>query len=245
MKTISAKAVIGKVLRDVRPASKSFEYDAMQWIGEAIEFIGHHAGFVPQTETLTVTDNRALLPCNYYLVRPKGVRYNGVPLVYGYNGGAYEPDSAPTYISQLNVDGDTSITEKYGRPVEASHRASDEYYMLNNNYIITSFESGEITMKFWAFPVGEDGFPFIPDNIYYKEALMWYVISKLIMGGMRHPIFSYDFAYNKWLTYCSSAANDIAFPTPDQMDKFTANWARLIPASGLEEDDYYEHDTTV
>jgi len=242
MKTISAKAVIGKVLRDLKPASTSFEYDAMEWIGEAIEYIGHHAGFVPQTETLIVGDNRALLPCNFYMIRPKGVRYNGSPLAYGFNGNSYEPTDSNTYISAFNTTEDG--LGKYGTPVLAAPNGGD-YYMLNNNYVITSFVEGEIELKFWAFPIGEDGYPFIPDNIYYKEALSWYIIKKLLMGGMQHPLFDYDYADRKWLTYCNSAANDIAFPTPDQMDRFVQNWARLIPDHGANTDEFFEHDATV
>ena len=232
--------MIGKVLRDFKPANLSFELDAMEWIAEAIEYIGHHAGFVPKTETLYVTSNRALLPCDYYMIRPQGALYNGVPLPYGHNGGYYEPDEAPSYVSRVvSNDGGPN----YSVPVVSSSRGG-EYYMLNGGYVVTSFEEGELEFKYWAFPLGEDGYPFIPDTVYYKEALEWYILKKLIMGGYQHPIFNYDYADSKWKQYCAAAANDIAFPTPDRMDQFISNWVRMIPIQNPVSDNFSRTDLT-
>ncbi len=237
MKKISAKAVIGKVLRDIKPASASFEYDAMSWIGEAIEFIGHHAGFTPKTEVISLLNNRALLPCDFHMVRPRGVRYNGSPLAFGYNGTSYEPPQASVYVSSLDQG-------KYGKPVLKSEGSFGEYYLLNDAYLQSSLAEGEIELHYWAFPMDEEGnWPLIPDNIHYIEACFWYILKKLIMQGMRHPTFSYDYCDAKWGKYCSAAANNIAFPNPDKMDRFIQNWVRMIPPTEVNEANY-EHDTT-
>jgi len=228
---ISSKAVLDKVYRDLKPKDTTWEVDALEWIGEAIEYIGHHSGFVPKRKVLNVDSFRAALPCDYYAVRPRGVRKDGVPLVYGPNGHTYEPDDMATYISakQVVLPSDNFTVTRYGSALVKGQSTSDYYQLQGLSYLVTSFEQGEVELLYYGFPMDEDGYPTIPNTIYYKEALFWYILAKMIMGGFIHPMFSYDYCDAKWKHYCTAAANDLSYPTPDKFQAFTNGWVRMIP----------------
>lgn len=242
--TISCKAILGKIYRDLKPNMSGWEADAVEWIGEALDFIGYHAAFIKKTKALAIKDFRSPLPADFYNLI--GIYYNGIKLPYGSNltsEGQYLDD---TYISAKTevLESSNSGMTRYGsRLYNTTGNSDTDYYILNPNYIITSFETGKIQLKYNAWPTDKDGLPNVPDNIYYKQALEWYVIRQLIMGGYKHPIFSYEFADMKWQHYCIAAQNDVAMPTPDQAERFRNMWVRMIPDHNLDLNTLIDTDT--
>ncbi len=201
-KTISSKAVIQKIYRDLKPTDASWTTDAVEWIGEALDFIGYHAGFEKKVIDLTVSDFKAPIPSDLYHILT--VEYSGIPLSYGVAKTAYDKEI------RLN-------------------EALRDYYVINPNYIITSFEKGDIKVHYDAYMLDEEGFPLVPDNIYYKQALEWYVIRQMLLGGYTNPNFNWQIADQMWQRYCQSAQNDAMFPSIDKMESFRETWVRLIP----------------
>jgi hypothetical protein len=67
-KNVSARTIIRKVMRDLKPTNDNWTDDAIEWIGEALE----HIGASPQLETkntvLTVKDYKTPLPGDLYYV---------------------------------------------------------------------------------------------------------------------------------------------------------------------------------
>ena len=107
---------------------------------------------------------------------------------------------------------------------------SDDTYFINSGHIKTSFEKGTVCLSYTAFPVDDDCYPMVPDDISFKEALFWYIVKKLILRGMRLPIqMQYDMAENQWKYYCSQARNAANYPDIDRMESFMNQWVRLIP----------------
>jgi hypothetical protein len=211
-KSISSKAIIAKVMRDLKPGNTSWTIDALEWIGEALDFIGFHAGFEKKSKCLKVNSFRAALPCDFYDMH--SVEKDGRPLILTSGSRSFEP-------SKLTIE---------------RMRYPERTYSLNPNYIIAGFEEGELTLNYLAFPVDEDGFPMVPDNIYYKQALEWYIIRQMLMGGFKHEAFNYQFADQKWGHYCVAAQNDAAFPSVDKAQSFMNGWLRLAPNVQLQEE---------
>lgn len=89
-KFISTKEVIGKVFRDLKPKDTSWTMDAVEWIGEALDFIGYHGAFEKKVDTLTVANHRAQFPCDLYQLIQ--VEYNGQALVFGTDTAGYDTD---------------------------------------------------------------------------------------------------------------------------------------------------------
>lgn len=236
---ISTKEIIGKVFRDLKPTDTGWTYDAVEWIGEALDFIGYHGIFDHKVDTVEVTNFRAALPCDLYSLTQ--VEFNGQALVYGTDTAGY--DQNRTTSSTPNTQGntyttsvvaDTNPTDDQSSPAftlrtTANNRAGADYYFINVGNIVTSFEEGTLKLHYTAYPTDGDGFPMVPDNIYVKQALEWYIIRQMMMGGYIHPVFNWQTADQKWGHYCVAAGNDLMFPSVDKMETMKNMFVRMVP----------------
>jgi hypothetical protein len=105
-------------------------------------------------------------------------------------------------------------------------------FSIDFPYINTSYRDGELTLEYLAFPIDSEGFPLIPDNPYVREALFWYVLAKMIMGGYTHsdPTFNYLYARDQWKEYCHKAKTHYRMPQSiNDMEQLKTSWLRLIP----------------
>jgi hypothetical protein len=82
-----------------------------------------------------------------------------------------------------------------------------------------------------AFPVDDECFPLVPDDISFKEAMFWYVYKKMLLGNMTPSQngIGYEFAEMQWKYYCTQARNAANFPDIDGYESFMDQWVRLIP----------------
>ena len=78
-KTISSKAIIRKIFRDLRPSNDNWIDDGIEWIGEALEHIGAAPQLVQKQCVLTVSDHKVLLPSDLYYINQVAVN-NSIPL---------------------------------------------------------------------------------------------------------------------------------------------------------------------
>jgi len=236
---VSSKDVIGKVFRDLKPTDASWTSDALEWIGEALDFIGYHGIFDHVSTDLTITDHKATLPCNLYQLIQ--VEYNGQALVYGsdttgYTASNYTSSTKPlgsepaytTAVWQTNPTDDNS-SPAFTLKLTRNTRNTEDYYLINAGAIITSFEEGTVRLHYTAYPTDADGYPKVPDNIYVKQALEWYIIRQMMMGGYVHPVFNWEIADQKWGHYCVAAQNDLAFPSIDKMETLKNMFVRMVP----------------
>lgn len=105
-----------------------------------------------------------------------------------------------------------------------------ESYFIDAGTIKTSFVSGKVCLSYKAFPTDDIGFPMVPDDISFKEALFWYVYKKLLLGGTQIPNgINYVFAEQQWKYYCTQARNAAVFPDIDKWESFLNQWVRMIP----------------
>jgi hypothetical protein len=243
-KLTSAKSIIAKVYRDFKPTMPGWEISALEWIGEASEAIGQSAGLEKKSTAnegcageVVIENYRAKLPCD--LVNLQAVEYNGRRLPQGTDlTGFGVPNASRTteIYSNRNVtmvtDLEAGLSASTARVIDNAigpEQTITDYYLINPNYIITSFESGHIKLHYEAYPTDLEGFPMIPDNYYYSTAITWYVISKLFLLGYTNTVVSFQDAEQRWFNYKQLARNKAAFPSIDQMDRFRNMWVRLIP----------------
>jgi len=119
---------------------------------------------------------------------------------------------------------------------------SKETYFINSGKIKTSFETGTICLSYMAFPLDEECYPMIPDDISFKEAMFWYVYKKLLLGdpNAKPNGIDYAMAEGQWKYYCTQARNNANYPDIDRMESFLNQWVRLIPNMG-QHDSNFEH----
>lgn len=118
-------------------------------------------------------------------------------------------------------------------------------YIIDCDYIKTSFPTGKVCLSYTAFPLDEECFPMVPDSISYKEAMFWYVFKQLLLGGWDKPTnkIDYNYADQKWKYYCTQARNESVFPDIDRMQSFMNQWVRLVPEVNAHELFFEEHNT--
>lgn len=132
-------------------------------------------------------------------------------------------------------------TLSYGRPtfrkdihsLGCDNEFSDfsESYVIENNLIKTSFKDGKLCLSYTAFPLDEDCYPLIPDDISFSEALFWYIYKKLLLSNpaVKDNGIDYTFAEQQWKYYCTQARNAANYPDIDRYESFMNQWVRLVP----------------
>ena len=243
-KLVSAKSIIARVYRDYKPTIPGWEADAIEWIGDAMEGIGQSAGLVKKSTAnegcegaIEIENYRCKLPCD--LVNLQAVEYNGRRLPHGSDITGYGLPDATRTTDIYTANSTTVITslesglsESTGRVIDSAIGPEDvvaDYYLINPNFIITSFQTGHVKLHYEAYPVDDDGFPMIPDHRYHKEAAEWLVVRNLLRLGYTNPVIDFNTAHNFWCEYKRLAQNKSAFPSIDQMDRFKNMWVRLMP----------------
>ena len=80
-KNISSKAIIRKLMRDLKPGDDNWIDDAVEWVGEALE----HIGSMPQLETkncvLTVANYKTCLPADLYSINQVAINTSVAPTI--------------------------------------------------------------------------------------------------------------------------------------------------------------------
>jgi len=104
-----------------------------------------------------------------------------------------------------------------------------DYYTIKGNMIQTSFECGYVKMTYWAIPTCDEGYPLIPDNENYKQALEWHIIRRLIGSGYEHKVFTYKEADTYFEQYATRGMNEVSYYSPDSAAKLNRTIVRLIP----------------
>ena len=80
-KEISSKAIIRKVMRDLKPNTDNWIDDAVEWIGEALEHIGAAPQLCLKKHVLDIKDHKALLPSDLYYINQVAVNNSVSPTV--------------------------------------------------------------------------------------------------------------------------------------------------------------------
>lgn len=224
-KHVDMDFIMEKVKKDLPPSIEINEEDIVEFTWEALAKIGAPNTYITLYSILDVNNYRAKLPG--WLHNLKEVRFithdelnitdentiNNIPR-YSYKM-ATVTDS---FDISTNVN---NVGEKQG------HR-----YIIKSNYIHTTFEKGAIEIAYESMPIDTDGRPLVPDDIYYIEAVKWYIIkSYLWRVSMRDTTFYsiYQVADSEWKFYVNSASNKAKIPNRDGLHALMDKFLRIVP----------------
>jgi hypothetical protein len=211
-KFTSSKHAIRKVFRIFKlTANSDWVNDAVEWIGEAIQLIGS-SPLEPAFIDLPIENHRVYFPADFFSMR--AVEYNGRPLSYSAD------------ITIFTGSNDTAL---------ASVRHGYEGFSYIPNGIITHMSSGVVRIHYDKFPTDEEGFPMVPDNQDFLEAIQWWLMRCIILSGTPHPTINFEMADQLWVRYCTKAQN-AGFPDIPKMEAFKDNFLRLIPRVNMYSD---------
>jgi hypothetical protein len=137
------------------------------------------------------------------------------------------PTIKETLYSFINTN---NVTFKLERGGELE--SNDYTYVINGNYIKTNSRSGYLRVTYQCIALDIDGYPLIPDDMSYIDAIFWYINMKLLYmewrsGRVRDSVY-YD-ARQQWNFYCKQAYGNALMPNQDMMESIKNSWLRIIP----------------
>jgi hypothetical protein len=88
-----------------------------------------------------------------------------------------------------------------------------ERHKIHMDNIYVDFEEGELKLDYLAMPVDEEGYPLVPDDPTFFQALFYLIASKLILrGDYTNKELSFQYCDQKWLQLALAARAEAFAP---------------------------------
>lgn len=253
----SIDRVIAKVITDLGLGQDEIPYaDFIEWIADALEHIGAYYQNIEKEAHILIEDYEGHLPCDFYKpIRIKeGLEINP-NIETGFYAGSLQATLAAAGIEWeslsaydrwkiIAVPGLSKIDNMLGQVNQNLHfnknlignpitnAITNKDYNINFNKITTAFRYGIIQIQYLAFPVDERGFPLVPDDVSYRDALFWKVAYHI---SMRSPhllankqMQDLEYCRQMWNKYCVQARASANMPDLDMLIRLKNNWLRLV-----------------
>ena len=165
-KYVSYKRILEKLHQDYGFKDKIEWSVVLEWIGDGMDLIGANETYINKvtgmdalTPTIKIEGYRGALPCDLYKCIQAREYCTKTPMRY----------STDTFHLVDNTERSPNYNNN-----------SDYTYQFNNNYIFTNFKTGEVEMSYIAFPIDDDGYPMIPDDVKFIRAMVDHVASMIL-----------------------------------------------------------------
>jgi hypothetical protein len=231
---ISIDEIVGRVLRNTKLQDTAYFADLLIWITEAMADMKTKWVLRQVFFDSNVHFYKAEMPCG--LVVLTAVEYKGARLPQR-NVGRH-PSSWPTeaqtsdvFISSVKkVESPNGMTayEQDSAVIPVPVSQTDWYQEDGPGYIATSFKEGLIRFHYKETPHDKHGWPLIPDQENYKEALYWYCRMKLIESGWIDPVLNWEACYQQYSMNCARGKAATRYPSTNRMEEM-CDMITLIP----------------
>jgi hypothetical protein len=217
----SIKSIIAKLYRDLGSSTEMNESHVVEWIAEALSRIGSFYQYETLNECIEIDESgKAKLPDNFY--RLIDISYQGKPLHW----------ASVSALTDYACQGCTV-------PLTCDNCSNNTFY-INDCYLITDIKPQTvdsnnpklICISYLGIPVDSEGYPKIPDDTYYDEALASYVTYRIDYRDWRKGNTTdkvYQESEKNWLFYVNSARGSANMPSIAQLETLKNTWVRLIP----------------
>lgn len=205
---ISIKVLLDNILDHPLLKDVSFER-AVNYTINFIRIVGMPKAFNEKTELIEIEDYRGILPCDL----------ESIIQVRTYN-------KCDHYHGVFRYSTDSFHMSKH------KHSSYDLTYKTQGNIIFTSIKEGTIEIAYRAIQVDSEGYPMIPDNSSYINALELYIKKKCFTilfdtGKINAQVFQQVCQDYSWAV--GQAQSDLVRPTIDQMQAITNSLNTLVP----------------
>lgn len=202
----STKEAIAKIYRDLNLDSDTRWQDMVEWIGEALPMMHVAMTLLDKVASIEISGYKGELPCDLYQVVQ--INHGGVPMTLSTN----------------------TFRPRYHASNEGATSRGNSVYSIDDAYLKTSFEKGKVEISYKAIPLDCDGFPLIPDDPLYMEALVYFVAMKLSFPDyVAGKQTRFDNLQQLWFSYCGKAKAKAKMPDLAMMENLRRTMVRLIP----------------
>lgn len=237
---ISCKEIIEQVYAQNGYTYELPQADLVTWISDCLEPINHPSQFETKITghkeypPFDVTNYRTTLPCGFHKLRQIAVDgFAAFPSNHSFHH-LMDGDCCGLNEIQANL-GDTfadNFNNQFNTALGTKYKSEPVTYSLNNDFITLSVKTGKICMSYLSIMLDDEGFPMIPKNVSYREAVKWYLTYKLDYIGWRKGDVSdkvLDKAERQYLWFIGKAAADAAMPDENEMANLKNQLLRLSP----------------
>ena len=210
MEYISIKEILDNLLDN--PLLKDISLErVVRYTQRFIKRIGMRKQYIENTAIINIEDWRGELPCDYYemiQVRTNCHDNNKEPLYYRY--------STDNFHMSTYKDNDDF---------------TDLTYKIQGRIIFTSTKNTPIEIAYRAIKVDNEGYPMIPDNGTYAEALEAYIKLKVYTVLFEQNKVNNAVLQNAQQEYCwavGAAQTELVMPSIDEMQSITNLWNQLL-----------------
>lgn len=213
---VSSKIILNRLYNKLGSTTEISETLVVEHIADALLLIGSHYQFEETNSVIEIVDGKVQLPNNFYKLI--SVMYNGLPLAW--NTSNQIPDFGCNNCSI---------------PVCCTYHT----FYINNSYLVTNItqqdieQQPNICISYLGMPIDEEGYPMIPDDIYFLKACEAYVIHMLDYRDWRKGLIS-DKVFNKseseHLFYINAAKGAANLPNLNRLERLKNIMIRLIPS---------------
>jgi hypothetical protein len=212
-KYVDVSFIIERVYRDYG-FDLEIKYDeVIEWIWDVMSLIGAPQSFVDKVtdgsegmpEPITISNYRGTLPSDLHAVSFARDYETKMPMLC--KSSTYVKDTEQLYV-----------------------RESQYTYTLNDSYIFTSFEEGEVELHYQAFPTNALGMPLIPDDIKFVMATQAYIAERIgfrLWMQEKLPQQKYSKLEQERMWYVGAAQSKAQIPSLDQMESIKNRYLRL------------------
>ncbi len=212
-KYVDVAYVIERVYRDYG-FDLEIKYDeVIEWIWDVMSLIGAPQQFIDR-----ITDGSATMPKPIDIENFRGELPTDLHSVY----------LARDYDTKMPM---VCKSSSFLRDMEQVFQRESQYsYTLNNNYIFTSFEEGQVELHYKAFPTNSLGMPMVPDDIKFIMAVQAYIAERIgfrlymqdHLTREKHQKLETDRAW-----YIGAAGTKANIPSIDEMESIKNRFLRL------------------
>lgn len=208
-KYISIKVVLDNILDHPMLKDVSFER-VVNYTVHFMRIVGCPRMFEEKTALVEIENYRGLIPCDF----------NDIIQVR-----THESCNRKDYGVFRHTTDNFHMSDN-------KQNSFDLTYKIQGNVIFTSIKEGTIEIAYNAFAVDSDGYPMIPDNSSFINALELYIKKKHFnvlfdTGKINQAVWAQVCQDYAWAV--GQAQSDLVRPTIDQMQALTNSLNTLIP----------------
>ncbi len=208
---ISIKTTIGRFLKELGLEDTSYAQDIPQWVEDAVQIMGIPNYYVYKHRMIKIEDYRGTLPCDIESIHGFWVTNN------------YTKCTSINLMRRLFIRN----SPLFGEGIQTV-TGSTGYGSVNGGFIHTSFKKGIVYLVYQGIPLDCDGYPLVPKDAKVNEALQYYFIYRMSLSGYKHPVVSFDMAYQMWTRLYPAAANSVNWMDLQDLQEFTEMWTNVL-----------------
>ena len=173
-----------------------------------IRIVGMPPIFEEKVTTLEVVDYRAALPCDLYKINQVRLKENGgAKGTFRYSTDTFHMSDTDQHFPAFT-------------------------YKTQGGILFSSKRECTIEIAYQALSTDQDGYPTIPDNSTFINALELYIKKKhftILFDMQRISPAAYQNVQQEYAWAVGQCQSDLIRPTMDQMESITNMWNTLVP----------------